>query len=86
MTVSFMISSKAQLSEASPNTTSHLAVLLSHHSLLHPPCYLWEMSGFFLAEPMDNGGTKMTQERFQSFFKTLPAYFAKGYAAVIRID
>lgn len=52
-TVSVMFSSKPQFSGAFPNTIPHLAMLLSHHFLLYPPCCLREMSGFFLHEPVD---------------------------------
>ena len=49
----------------------HLAMLLSHHSLLHPPRYLREMSGSYLHEPVDSNSMEITQERFQSFLNTV---------------
>lgn len=77
-TVSVMFSSKPQFSGAFLNTTPHLAKLLSHHFLLYPPCYLREMSEFFLHEPVNGRRIKMTQERFQSIFKTICCALHQG--------
>lgn len=77
-TVSVMFSSKPQFSGAFSNTSPHLAMLLSHHFLLYPPCYLREMSGFFLHEPVDGRRVEMTQERFQSCFKIIYCTLFQG--------
>lgn len=60
LTVSFMVSSKPHFLQASPNTTLHLAMLLSCCSPLHPPCYLREIWGFLLHEHLDGNSMKIT--------------------------
>lgn len=56
LTASFIVPSMLQLLGTSSDTTPHLAILLSHHSPVHPACNTRENSVFF-HEPVDINNT-----------------------------